>query len=418
MVRTFIDLFAGCGGLSLGLQRAGWKLRFAVEAHPHAFATYAANILARPNADVDWPAWLPRGPHDISSVIADYYDDLGGMRGHLDLVVGGPPCQGFSNNGQRDRDDPRNKLVVSYLEFVSLVRPRLLLLENVRGFTSMPRDDSRTYAQFVAEELERMGYSVWSRLLTASDWGIPQRRPRFFLIAALARGHTPPNPFDHLAATRVGFLAERNLPVDRPVSAEEALADLETASRSLITDPEPGPRGFHCLDYDADRARSAYARMMRVGIGKAAPTDMRLPRHTPTVAARFKEILATCARGRCMTAADRHRLGIKKRVITPMASDRPSPTITTLPDDIIHYAEPRILTVREHARLQSFPDWFAFHGPYTTGGKQRKAACPRYTQVGNAVPPLLAEALGEALIGLDCRGEAFEVVEMADEVLP
>jgi len=85
---------------------------------------------------------------------------------------------------------------------------------------------------------------------------------------------------------------------------------------------------------------------------------------------------------------------IKKQAITPLCKDLPSATVTTLPDDIIHYAEPRILTVRENARLQTFPDWFEFTGAYTTGGKQRKHTCPRYTQVGNAVPPLLAEAMG------------------------
>ena len=96
-----------------------------------------------------------------------------------------------------------------------------------------------------------------------------------------------------------------------------------------------------------------------------------------------------------------------KRTTTPLDGQAPAPTVTTLPDDLVHYSDPRTMSVREHARLQSFPDWFSFRGPYTSGGSQRRRACPRYTQVGNAVPPLLAEGLGETLIGL-----------LADQKLP
>lgn len=98
-----------------------------------------------------------------------------------------------------------------------------------------------------------------------------------------------------------------------------------------------------------------------------------------------------------MDDASRKTYNLKKHRIVPMAGSDPAPTVTTLPDDILHYSEPRILTVREYARLQSFPDWFHFKGKYTTGGKLRAKECPRYTQVGNAVPPLLARAIGKAL---------------------
>lgn len=98
-----------------------------------------------------------------------------------------------------------------------------------------------------------------------------------------------------------------------------------------------------------------------------------------------------------MDESSRQSYGLKKHRIFPMAPGEPAPTITTLPDDVLHYAEPRILTVRESARLQSFPDWFVFKGKFTTGGDRRTKECPRYTQVGNAVPPLLARAIGSAL---------------------
>ena len=108
-------------------------------------------------------------------------------------------------------------------------------------------------------------------------------------------------------------------------------------------------------------------------------------------------VLDYCTKGKSVSKYELEKLGTKKRSFTPLHPDLPARTITTLPDDLLHYSEPRILTVRENARLQSFPDWFEFQGKYTTGGKRRKFECPRYTQVGNAVPPLMAEALGHII---------------------
>ena len=138
---------------------------------------------------------------------------------------------------------------------------------------------------------------------------------------------------------------------------------------------------------------------MRSGLS-GQPTDRRLARHSPPIVARLHEILATCPEGVSIRPRDRKRLGMGKRCVTPLDGQAPAPTVTTLPDDIVHYSEARTMSVREHARLQSFPDWFSFRGPYTAGGPHRKVACPKYTQVGNAVPPLLAEAIGETLFGL------------------
>jgi DNA (cytosine-5)-methyltransferase 1 len=110
--------------------------------------------------------------------------------------------------------------------------------------------------------------------------------------------------------------------------------------------------------------------------------SMRLTRHREDVIDRFDFILSECSRGVSLNQSFRKMHGIKKLRIIPLASDQPAATLTTLPDDLIHYSEPRILTVRECARLQSFPDWFRFTGKYTTGGSRRTIECPRYTQVG------------------------------------
>ncbi|WP_440409442.1 DNA cytosine methyltransferase [Neorhizobium petrolearium] len=390
---NFIDLFAGCGGLSWGLSAAGLRPRFAIEAHADAFATYSANLI-----DHNWPDWLPQTPHDITSFLANYGDKLDALRGQVDLVAGGPPCQGFSMNGRRNPSDPRNKMVSSYLEVIERVSPTLVLLENVRGFTSMQHEEGGMFSDYVARKLRTLGYDVWTRLIHAAEWGVPQRRPRFFLVAVrngLLKGI---DPFDRMRVARREFLLSRGLSLEG-TPAKDALVDLETADRVLVDDAEFGHRGFKSIRYESVVKLPPFASLMRRQ-AKGQPTDLRLPIHSKEVTRRFAEILATCLKGRCLSPEDRQRLSIKKRSTTPIHPDQPSPTVTTLPDDMIHYSEPRVLTVREHARLQSFPDTFRFTGPYTSGGARRKSACPRYTQVGNAVPPLLAEALGEMLMSL------------------
>lgn len=398
MGKTVIDLFAGCGGLSLGLSQAGFEHVFAVEHHPDAFATYKRNLIdGKPYAD-RWPSWLPQTATDIQDILRDHRDDLVKLRGTIDLIAGGPPCQGFTTNGRRDPNDPRSSMVDAYLDFVDAVRPRLVLLENVRGFASMPHPDGGHYPEHVRKRLDELGYDTWGTILSASDWGIPQRRPRFILVAS-RKGTLPGvDPIERLRVQRRGFLTELGL-WPGPTTAKEALEDLETVDRELTPDSDWGDRGFKALSYREPKELSAFAALMRSG-ATGQPSDMRLARHTSATTHRMAEILSTCLLGQAVGKADRARLGIRKRSTTPLAPDAPSPTITTLPDDLVHYSEPRTMTVREHARLQSFPDWFSFSGRYTAGGLMRRTACPKFTQVGNAVPPLLARALGTLLIGL------------------
>lgn len=142
--------------------------------------------------------------------------------------------------------------------------------------------------------------------------------------------------------------------------------------------------------------RTTYQCLMNDGFGNN-PNSMRLTKHEPETMARFVTILETCRRGVQLNRKDRRAFGLTKHCTVPLDPDKPSHTLTTLPDDILHYAEPRILTAREYARLQSFPDWFEFCGNYTTGGHRRILECPRFTQIGNAVPPLVAECIGELL---------------------
>jgi len=192
-------------------------------------------------------------------------------------------------------------------------------------------------------------------------------------------------------------LQAKGLRIDSPVSVKEAIGDLETAGKTLRECQDPGSRRFKEIVYATDAEKdSEFIRLMRKDHGQA-PTSIRLPRHKPETIKQFQTILDTCKRGQTLHKTDRTRLNIKKQALTPLDPNRPAATVTTLPDDMVHYSEPRILTVRENARLQTFPDWFTFSGKYTTGGKDRKRDCPRYTQVGNAVPPLFAEFIGTIL---------------------
>ena len=376
MTRNCIDLFAGCGGLSLGLGAAGFSVLFAVEGHADPFETYRANLLDGLDEGKQWPSWLEQRPWQAQQLLACHPAELRGLRGKVDLIAGGPPCQGFSMNGLRRPDDPRSMMVDVYLEYVKAIRPGLVLLENVVGFRSMHHRTGGTYSDYVSLQLRDLGYEAWPAILKAADWGVPQRRPRFVLVAAIKGSLPGIDPMQRLRVARKAFLASRGLGPAH-TGTKEAISDFEEEEdEALRPDSEWGHLGFRALKR-ATKPASAYQRLMRAG-SSHAPTDVRLPRHTPAAIERMRDILNSCERGVCLKPSDRQRLGIRKRSTTALDPDAPSPTISTLPDDFVHYSRPRAMTVREHARLQSFPDWFEFKGPYTTGGLRRRHACPRF----------------------------------------
>ncbi len=430
---SFADLFAGCGGLSLGLSLAGLNGRFAIERDEMAFRTFASNFIERngPAGQFNWPTWLEQKAWDIEALLALHKLDLEGLRGQIDVLAGGPPCQGFSFAGRRIENDPRNRLFEKYVEVVEALQPQALIIENVPGmrvaharrnvveFHAMGESaiDKKSFYDKLVDSLSAIGYVVDAMLVDASRFGVPQRRSR--LIAIGVRNNACKRldggirrVFDLIEEARAEQLKELGLPI--AVSAAAALSDLETSDKPLTpcVDPESAPR---FLEADYAGPESPYQRLMHAGhIG--AMDSMRLARHRDDVRDRFARILLECRKGVRMNDESRRTFGIKKHRIYPMDRNEPAPTITTLPDDILHYSEPRVLTVRESARLQSFPDWFLFKGKYTTGGHQRTKECPRYTQVGNAVPPYLARAIGKALVRL--LEELGGTQAVLDELLP
>lgn len=394
---VFIDAFAGCGGLSLGLMQAGMKGLFAIEKDEFAFESLKTNLLAaKARHKFSWPKWLPKKPHSIEDLIKDHQDELVSLRGKIDILAGGPPCQGFSTAGRRRIDDPRNRLFKSYVELVRLIEPKVVLMENVRGFTMNfgGEEEVNNYAQKLRALLSKR-YTVHEKLIDLSRFGVPQQRTRYFLIA-LHPDFGDVDPFTVIEERLPSFL--RTLKLQAPVSSWSAISDLEMANGG--TQESRDSKGF--LEIVAGTPRTAYQRLM--GGNCKDVRDLRLARHSPEISRRFSEIIEAChAEGRLNTSISaemRNKYGLKKHALRVLDPDRPSPTITSMPDDLLHYEEARTLTVRENARLQSFPDWFRFQGKYTTGGERRRREVPRFTQVANAVPPLAARAIGEALAAI------------------
>lgn len=408
----FIDLFAGCGGLSLGLSLAGLEGVFAIEKDPMAFETFSANFLDKRKTPIKkfaWPVWLEQKAWGIDDLLAEHHSELTHLKGKIEVLAGGPPCQGFSFAGKRQESDPRNLLFERYVGVVDAIRPSALILENVPGMRvahatkttdGIRQQASESYYDKLKRSLEAIGYDVHCELMDASQFGVPQKRSRLIVlglnnrISANLDGGVR-RVFQLLEEKRQEQLSKFRLP--EIVSAGDAISDLNTdhSIRQPCTDPY-SPSGFEEAVYLGPD--TTYQKLMNKHCRKGAMDSMRLARHRQEVRERFTRILQECKPGVLMDKDSRERFGLKKHRIYLMSRDHPAPTITTLPDDVLHYLEPRILTVRESARIQSFPDWFRFSGKFTTGGSMRSKECPRYTQVGNAVPPFLARAIGLAVI--------------------
>lgn len=385
-----IDLFAGCGGLSAGLHMAGWKGLFAVERNASAFSTLKANLIEK-RKHFDWPQWLIAANWDIEHLLKKKSKELARLRGTVSLIAGAPPCAGFSMAGRRRESDERNKLVHSYLNFVKIVRPRAILFENVRGFTMKFKANAEagtTYSQLVIQKLKELGYEdARGEMVDMSDYGVPQRRQRFIVIAT--RENLSGEIFDELDRQLPQFLTARGIPKGNTVTS--ALSDLEL--RHGVIPCQEAPRFQSGLGGQATTGLQKHLRAKRP---RQPPDSHRFVNHTVKVERVFSRLLKDAPRGRFISGGERESYGLKKRSVAVLDPDEPAPTVTTIPDDFVHYSEPRVMTVRECARLQTFPDWFEFKGPYTTGGKKRVQDAPRYTQVGNAVPSLFAELVGLA----------------------
>lgn len=393
---TFIDLFAGAGGLSFGLVEAGFRCVYAVESDLWASQSFRQNHSEVLVASTDI--------RKISDV------DIRSLAlGKIDLVVGGPPCQGFShsNTVNRDPHDPRNSLFIDFLRFVSTIEPAVALIENVPGLLSTRLTGGALVIQVIADEFARIGYETHYEILDASRYGVPQRRPRLFIIA-LRSDQSPtgivfPSPTHaELALNELELpgLRSRMLPA---VTLWDAISDLPQLDSDNPVDE---------LTYTSPPSND-FQQLMR----RDAPqliSHHEPMRHTARIVERFKHI----GYGQSEEDVPEH-LRPRKRG-NPKASsgqtysqnsrrqnpDRPCNTVVaSAHTNFIHPYLHRNFTVREAMRIQSFPDRFTLKGKRAVLSKSlsmRKGYTDdvyldQRMQIGNAVPTLLATAVGRHL---------------------
>lgn len=503
---SFIELFAGCGGLSLGLRSAGFKELLANELSSMPAETFALNLMgvdmrserfSKTKPSERPVLWLDPSSDDVAERLSDNpferpetdmsevadADDLTGrlivgdirrlntlveklghplIPGEVDLVSGGPPCQSFSLAGRREFGNQRNQLPWEFARFVDVQRPRMVLLENVEGILRpFKLEDKTYYAWFeVCKAFASIGYATCPLLINARFAGVAQNRPRFIMLAirndlvdrldertsewfaqgvrlidAVRRDDAEYDKTKWVCRDLTGGEWQRK-------AAESVLAPLvafmDPRSQRTVRDAIGDLR-----DKDPD-APGAYVHELNRVLGDCLDDPHRPmanhqhPNSTPRVRARFR-VYQIMANGGKTVADDIKRVmrgqsdqltpesvealkngkliaydgpisktrkglveylaGLSTRKFSQKAlrEDSPAPAALSIPDDVCHYTEARTLSVREMARIQSFPDAFEFRGIATTGGLRRRYQVPQYTQIGNAVPPLMGRALGEVV---------------------
>ncbi len=413
---NFIDLFAGCGGLSLGALNAGFKGVLAIEKQKNAFETLKHNLILSSALDTpkfNWPSDILLTNHDINDFLKNHESFLNKIKGDIDLIVGGPPCQGFSSAGKRIKNDPRNKLYKSYLNFVELVQPKIILIENVSGIASKFNNQGRSYKDNIIDRL-KSDYYIDGKLLTADLFGVPQTRSRYFIIG-FNKSHFKTKidlnaVFEQIVVNARSFA--ENYQMNGKVfniygtKTYDAISDLDGAENNQnpipYSDENSSYKKYQTFKYNT--FRSDYQRLMRDRCQNEEVADShRIGEHQPETIRKYSELIRLSNEnpnrlGHKFSKDELQKVGwnSKKLIINVLKKNSYSPTITTCPFDYVHYNSPRILTVREFARLQSFPDWFEFKGVYALSGAH-SFKTPRYSQIGNAVPPLMAESILRSL---------------------
>lgn len=355
-------LFVGCGGLDLGFKNAGYNLVWANEISSDAAQSYTDLI-----------------GHSV--VVGDIWEHLNAIP-QVDILIGGPPCQAFSLVGKRIEDDPRAKLVFAFEQAVERIRPQAFVMENVPGVMASSVNGIKLH-EHLASKFRELGYQVEILKLIATDFFVPQKRKRVLMI-----GHRIPGKRFELINSKDFAVLLGQPELVNPVSVNDALDDL----------PSPLPKGSKEKVQYAHSAMSPYAQLMRHNNGEYVSHQVM-----PTMSLLDKEFVKHIpAGGNYMDIPDEIST---KRIMSFKASggrtttygrlhpDYPAYTINTYFNRPnvganYHYREERLITVREALRLQSFPDHFS---PYYTN--QRSL----HMQVGNAVPPLMAQAIAYSI---------------------
>ena len=405
-----IDLFAGCGGLSLGLELAGFETLLVSELNKDAMDTFMANKRNQQHAIASF--------HDVYSITEEVlvnlrrgWDKIG--IGEIDLIAGGPPCQGYSGIGHRrsyqveKKEIPSNYLFKEMTRIISILRPKMFLFENVKGLLSArwtadgKKGEIWEAVQDAFKSINKSAYYpdgeyfVDFQLVQAKDYGVPQNRPRVLMVGIRRDLGWTPN--DGQPAS--GLLPK---PTGNPPNVEDVLSDLVDPK---YLEKKSTDRYIHPPLTKIQRWLRTRPDGSVEGKGDRL-TEQEYSNHAPEIRKKFQHMLDNDGE----IPEHMRTKKFAQRVLPRVWDERgPTITVTSLPEDYVHYCQPRALTVREWARLQMFPDWYEFRGPRTTGGVRRAGnphkgiwdrEVPKYTQIGNAVPVGLAHHVGEHLASI------------------
>lgn len=426
-----IDLFCGAGGCSEGLIQAGFDILFSSDISDMVEVTYRhrheqLGLIQGKNT------WFERS--DIRNLtgqrIWECIKNLECFKNRekelpkeIDLIIGGPSCQGFSRAGRRDKNDPRNMLFGEYVRVINEIKPKYIVLENVEGFmdmqflgyvgiTGIKYEDGSVTPHILRNELEQIGYKTLEpKILNAADFGVPQRRKRAIFIGYKDGEKVPNYPTPTTDK--------------KHITLQEAISDLITNKTLASSFPQSQ------FQIDSKNGRTPTINGNPISVTKTTCTE--LSKITDIVKERFslfeqgesganlrkrilnngvdisqkKALIKLCCekfnldektvvdifKNKKATEEQIDILLTRKNIRQRWNPNNPSATIVSIADDYISPWEDRTFSVREMARCQSFDDSFEFLGKRTTGGLSRRTEIPQYTQVGNAVPPLLAKAI-------------------------
>jgi len=373
-----VDLFAGVGGMTLGFEQAGFDVIASVEIDPIHCATHEYNF----------PMWtaLCASVTDVSGDDIRQKSKIGDRE--IDVVFGGPPCQGFSLMGKRAFDDPRNELISHFMRLVIELNPKYFVMENVKGLTI---GDQQQFIGEVIESFEQKGYQILKpyQILNASHFGVPQKRERLFLIGCRQDLTLPHYPAPITKPAKAKRIPKDLASLPDSPTVRDAIADLPDIDQypellnldwCVVDLPEPkSDYSWYLRGIQADRADMSYPR----NCDRSLLTSSTRTVHSPASIERFR----TVANGQLEKISHFMKLD-PDGICNTLRAGTPSNRGAFTAPRPIHPFAPRCITVREAARLHSYPDWFRFHSTKWHG----------FRQIGNSVPPLLARSVALQII--------------------
>ena len=426
-----IDLFCGAGGCSEGLIQAGFHILFSSDISDMAEKTYR-NRHEQLGLQQGKNTWFER--RDIRELtgeeIKNYISKLEIFKDKkipdIDLMIGGPSCQGFSRAGRRDNSDPRNMLFGEYIRVINEIKPKYIVLENVEGFMDMQfygysgingniYPDGSVTPVIMKQELHQIGYKTLDvKVLNAADYGVPQKRRRVIFIGYREDVTKPSYPSPTVSPDKyitledaIGDLVAKSGKIEKtkyqiesingrtPTVEGVPIACTEIKNTELSRQTEIVRERFELFE-EGETGTNLKKRILSEGIDISDKPNLvsfcanKLNLNSIEVIELFKNKLATKEQVDILLT--------KKNIRQKWSRKEPANTVLTIADDFISPWEPRSFSVREMARCQSFDDSFEFLGKRTTGGLRRRVEVPQYTQVVNAVPPLMAKAIAEEIL--------------------